>query len=116
MHLSPTPLRTFRLVSGRYELDKSESPALESIGLGVRLWEGEYEDMHLTWLRWTTADGQLLPTGKEKASSEAIRAESEKQRADAETQRADAETRRADEAVREATLLKAKLRQLGIDT
>ena len=107
-HLSSKPLRVYRLVSGRYELDTSESPVFASLGLGVRIWPGLYEDMSQTWLRWTTAEGQLLLTGKERASSEVQRADKEKQRADKEKQR-------ADQAERETEKLRAKLKQMGID-
>ena len=93
-HLSSKPLRVYRLVSGRYELDISESPVFESLGLGVRIWPGTYEDMSQSWLRWTTVEGQLLLTGKERASLA---------------------EQRADEAEREAEQLRAKLRQMGID-
>ena len=100
-HLSSKPLRVYGLVSGQYELDTSVSPVFASLGLGVRIWPGTYEDMSQSWLRWTTAEGQLLLTGKERANSE--------------EQRADGEKQRADQAEREADQLRAKLRQLGID-
>ncbi len=114
-HLSSKPLRVYRLSSGRYELDLSESPVFTSLGLGVRIWPGTYEDMSQSWLRWTDAEGKLLPTGKELASSQEQRADGEKQRADGEKQRADDEKRRADQAEQEATLLRTKFRQMGID-
>ena len=120
--ISSKPLRVYRLESGRYELDASESPFFETLKLGVRIWQGTYEDMPQTWLRWTTADGQLMPTGKERASSEELRADgekqkanTEKQRADQEMQRADHEKLRADEAEQLAEQLRAKLKQLGIE-
>jgi Uma2 family endonuclease len=120
LHLSSQPLRVYQLQGGRYELDKSENPIFDSIGLGVRLWQGVYEDMPQTWLRWTTSDGQMLPTGKELALIEKQRADTEQQRADAEQQRADAEKQRANaeqkralDAEREIEQLKAKLKQLG---
>ena len=100
-HLSSKPLRVYRLVSGRYELDASELSVFETLGLGVRIWRGTYEDMSQSWLRWTTADGQLLLTGKERASTA--------------EQRADGEKLRADQAEQEAEQLRAKLRQMGID-
>ena len=135
-HLSSKSLRIYRLVSGRYELDVSESPIFGSLGLGVQIWSGTYEDMSQPWLRWTNAEGQLLLTGKELASSEKQRADEENRRADEEKQRADGENRRADEekqradgenrradkerqradqAEHEAEKLRAKLKQMGID-
>ena len=114
-HLNSKSLRVYRLAGGRYELDASESPVIASLGLGVRIWPGTYEDMSQSWLRWTTVDGQLLLTGKERASIAEQRADDEKQRANEEKQRADSEKRRADQAEQEAEQLKAKLRHMGID-
>jgi Uma2 family endonuclease len=67
-----------------------------SLGLGLALWEGEYEGSQDTWLRWTNFQGEVIPTGKEKAEAERLRAEAAKDRADAEKERADAEKDRAD--------------------
>ena len=114
-HLSSKPLRVYRLASGRYELDASESPVLASLGLGMRIWPGTFEDMSQSWLRWTNSKGQLLLTGSERASLEEQRADGEKQRADEEKRRADQEKRRADQAENEAEQLRAKLTQMGID-
>lgn len=96
-----------------YELHHSSySPMndfwMEEIGLGIRLWEGEYEGWHATWLRWCDERGNLIPTGKE-------RSEQENQRAEAEAQRADTEKLRADDAEAKAMRLAEKLRALGID-
>ncbi len=113
--LSSKPLRVYRLVSGRYELDVSEWPIFESLGLGVRIWPGTYEDMSQSWLRWTTLDGQLLLTGKERASTAEQCADEEKARADEEKARADQEKARADQAERATEHLRSKLRQMGID-
>ncbi len=85
---------------------------LEDVGLGLTLWQGEYEGTAGLWLRWTTHDGQLIPTGWELAQraeqrataaeqdldQERQRAEAESQRAEAESQRAEAESQRAMEA------------------
>jgi len=57
--------------------------------------------MSQSWLRWTTAEGQLSLTGKERASLEGQRADKEKQR--------------ADQAEQEAEKLRSKLKQMGID-
>jgi hypothetical protein len=76
--------------------------------LGVTLWDGEYEDMSGTWLRWIDSEENLLLTGKERAEQERQRAEQERQRAEQERQRAEQERQRAD-------ALAAKLRELGID-
>lgn len=48
---------------------------LEEIGLGLRLWEGVFESKHDTWLRWCDKEGNVLPTGVERAQRAEQRAE-----------------------------------------
>ncbi len=75
---------------------------LPHIGLGLTLWQGEFEHSHYEyWLRWTDEKGQIIPTGIELAETEKQRAETEKQRAETERQRNER--------------LAAKLRELGLD-
>ena len=74
---------------------------LHDLGLGVRLWEGEYEGVRAVWLRWCDREGNVIPTGAELAEQERQRAEQERQRVEQERQRADR--------------LAARLRALGID-
>jgi Uma2 family endonuclease len=85
-----------------------EGELLRDVGLGARLWEGEYEGVQAVWLRWCDQDGNLIPTGAELAAQERARAEAERQRAEAERQRAEAERQRAER-------LAARLRAMGID-
>jgi hypothetical protein len=63
---------------------------LETVGLGLTLWEGCFGDaVTRLWLRWCDAQGQVIPTGTEGQSLEHQRAETERQRAETERQRAD---------------------------
>ncbi len=40
----------------------------EDIGLGLTLWEGQFEDsVTRLWLRWCDQSGQVIPTGAERA-------------------------------------------------
>lgn len=64
-----------------------EGSWLESVGLGLRLWTGEFEGSQQTWLRWYDQSGNLIPTGAE----------------------------RAEAAEAHAKILAAKLRELGVD-
>jgi Uma2 family endonuclease len=96
-----------------YELrGRTYAPCAENwlgdIGLGVRLWEGEYEGVKAVWLRWCDREGNVIPTGAELAEAERARAEAERQRAEEEQRRAEAERARAER-------LAARLRALGID-
>ena len=86
-------LRGYRLEARTFH--RLDEPVwFPEVELGLRLWEGRYEDHENTWLRWVDAGGQLILTGSE-------RAEVERQRADAERQRADR--------------LAEQLRRLGVD-
>ncbi|MFN8559597.1 MAG: Uma2 family endonuclease [Dehalococcoidia bacterium] len=40
------------------------------LDLSLRRWEGVYEGEHAVWLRWATADGELVPTALELAEQE----------------------------------------------
>jgi hypothetical protein len=81
----------------------SETPEtwLEQVGLGLTLWEGEFEGRQDVWLRWCYQDGNVLPTGDERAEQERLEKEQQQHRAEQAEQRAE--------------LLAAQLRALGID-
>ncbi|MBI4780332.1 MAG: Uma2 family endonuclease [Oscillatoriophycideae cyanobacterium NC_groundwater_1537_Pr4_S-0.65um_50_18] len=67
---------------------------LEEAGLGLTLWEGEFEQQVGTWLRWCDSTGTVIPTGKERAAT----SEAKAQQAEAKAQR-----------------LAKRLRALGVD-
>ncbi len=85
-------LHVYELRGRRYF--ESQETWLEQVGLGVTLWEGEFESRQDTWLRWCYQNGTVLPTGDERAS------EAEQ---------------RASEAEQRAQLLAERLRAMGID-
>ena len=105
-HLTDKTLTVFKL--DRTEPPTQHEPFFDGIGLGLFLWEGAFEGVTSTWLRWSVANGQLLLTGQESATAEAERATAEAKRATAEAKRAAAEAKRAE-------ALAAKLRELGVD-
>jgi Uma2 family endonuclease len=85
-------LRVYELRGMRY-FETSET-WLEQVGLGVTLWEGEFEGRQDFWLRWCYQDGTVLLTGDE---------------------RAEQERQRAEQAEKRAQLLAERLRAMGID-
>lgn len=89
-------LRVFQRQGGTYRL-LEEPWWFAEVNLGVMLWEGRYEDEVKTWVRWCDRDGQLIPTGAERAEHEQQRANQEYQRAEHEQQRAEEEQQRADQ-------------------
>lgn len=95
----PEILTVYRLTDAVY--GREESARFPLLGLGLTLWEGSFEGKRDTWLRWTDAEGAIIPTGKERAEQERARAD-------------EAEHRLAEERQRVDHLL-ALLRQAGLD-
>jgi Uma2 family endonuclease len=59
-------LKVFVLTGGQYR-ELSQPFWLETVGLGLTLWDGEFEGQSGIWLRWCSSNGQVIPTGKERA-------------------------------------------------
>ena len=81
----------------RVQYQPFSGSTLPGVGLGVGLWEGEYEGQHATWLRWCDEQGHVIPTGAERATREAERATREataRQQAEAELAQVRAELER----------------------
>ncbi len=100
-------LRVYVLTAGSY-VELSEPFWLETVGLGLTLWSGTFEDQPGIWLRWCARQGQIIPTGAELSILE-------RQRADIEAQRADIEAQRANSESQKAARLADLLREMGID-
>jgi Uma2 family endonuclease len=77
-------LRVWTLTSGEYielpsslpssgvlELNQPNQPIwMKKVGLGLTLWEGQFEEeVTRLWLRWCDRDGQVIPTGAERANN-----------------------------------------------
>ncbi len=90
--LSAQVLQVYELQVGRYQPRTDQY--FPHVGLGVTLWTGSYEGQTGTWLRWCDAQGQVIPTGAERAAREAERAQ---------------------QAAERAERLVAQLRALGVD-
>ena len=100
-------LRVWALVAGRY-VELPPPLWLETVGLGLRLWSGAFEEQTGLWLRWCDQSEQIIPTGAERAEQAERRANAEQERAEEESQRANLEQQRADR-------LAERLRAMGID-
>lgn len=71
--LGETLMRVYELQGNSYE--EMSQTWLEKVGLGLALWEGEFESKQATWLRWCDQQGKVVPTGAERAEQEHQRAE-----------------------------------------
>jgi Uma2 family endonuclease len=97
-------VEVYRHVENHFELLPANERGHYPIGpMGVELgiWQGQYQNLNLPWLRWWTDQGELLLSGAERASQ-----------ADQRAERAD---QRAEQAQERAEILAAKLRELGVD-
>ena len=77
--LGESVLRIYELRGMRY-FETTET-WLEQVGLGLTLWEGEFENRQGVWLRWRDREGNVLPTGDERAQQAEQRAQQAEQRA-----------------------------------
>ena len=107
LYLGKRPLRVY-ILHGRSYVEVADPSWLEEVGVGMTLWEGSYEGLSATWLRWCDRDGNVLPSGLELANQARERAEKERERAEQERERAEKERERAER-------LAARLRELGED-
>lgn len=110
------PLRVFIRRSREYEaLDEAVFP---DIGLRLGMWHGSYQGIEGDWLRWFTADGEVLATAEELdalLTEERSQSEHTQRELAHERQRAEQERQRANEAEARAETLAAKLRALGLE-
>ncbi len=94
--LSADTLQTYELAGRTYRL--VDSGPWAEVGLGLRLWQGEFEGCADVWLRWCDAHGDIIPTGEERAKQ------------------AEEDNRQAKERIRQLEernrLLEAELRQM----
>ncbi len=83
-------VEVYHLIEGQYQPlpanERGHYP-IHTLGVELGIWQGEYQNMELPWLRWWDLQGNLLLTGDERAEHEHQRAEQEYQRAEQERQR-----------------------------
>jgi Uma2 family endonuclease len=111
-------VEVYKLIGGQYQLlapnERGRYP-IAPLGVELGIWQGEYQNAELPWLRWWDLQGNLLLSGDERAEQESQRAEQESQRAEQESQRAEQESQRAEQERQRADRLTEQLRSLGIE-
>jgi Uma2 family endonuclease len=118
-------LEFYQLQEGRYVLDLPNPEGrhwIEEMGLFLGTWQGERAERTGYWLRWWTAQGELVPWATERANQAESKAkeaelkakEAELKAKEAELKAKEAEQLATQERERSETLA-AKLRELGVD-
>jgi Uma2 family endonuclease len=74
-------LKVWALTAGQY-VEIAAPFWLQTVELGLTIWEGSFEEQESSWLRWCDREGQVIATGAEGQEIERQRAEVERQRAD----------------------------------
>lgn len=94
-------LEVYRLIDGYYQLlelnERGHFP-IAPLGVELGLWQGNYQNQTMLWLRWWDEEGNLLLIGDERAELERLRGEQQRERAEQERLRAEQERLRADSA------------------
>ncbi len=71
-------VEVYHLVDGFYQLlaanERGHYP-IASLGVELGIWQGQYQNVTLPWLRWWDSQGNLLLTGDERAEQDHQRAE-----------------------------------------
>jgi Putative restriction endonuclease len=112
-HFKTPPLRFFKLDLSAYE--ENATGWFPDIGIGLALWDGTYQGVPGSWLRWCYEDGSVIPTSAEYAAQATQQADQERQHAEQANQRADQATQQAEQERQRAERLRAQLRELGIE-
>ena len=103
---------TLDLQTGTY-VPKSKGPSGDYVcaplGLRLGLRPGRYSGVERTWVRWLDADGNLLPTSEEAATTAMKEASAAEQKASAAEQKASAAEQKASAAEQKAADLAAKM-------
>ncbi len=74
-------LKVWALTAGQY-VEMPEPFWLQTVGLGLMVWEGAFEEQASPWLRWCDRDRKIIPTGAEGRDLERQGREVERQRAE----------------------------------
>ena len=83
--------RAFVLNKGVYEPQTIENQKfwVPALNLGLGVWQGHYQGIHRSWLRWYDTNEQWVPTPQEAFERERQQAQQERQRAEQEQQQAE---------------------------
>ena len=87
-------LEVYRLIDGYYqllELNQRGHFPIALLGVELGLWQGNYQNQTMLWLRWWDEEGNLLLIGDERAELERLRGEQQRERAESAEQARQAE-------------------------
>ncbi|MDJ1177801.1 Uma2 family endonuclease [Roseofilum sp. BLCC_M91] len=111
-------VEVYHLIEDRYELvaenERGHYP-IQPMGVELGIWQGQYGNLDLPWLRWWDSEGNLLLTGDERARIEQQRAESAELELQQERERAESAELELQQERQRAERLAELLRSQGIN-
>ena len=69
--MNKASIEVYHLIEEQYQLLAANERGhylIKPMGIELGLWQGEYQNMELPWLRWWDLQGNLLLTGEERAN------------------------------------------------
>jgi Uma2 family endonuclease len=104
-------VEVYHLVDGQYQIlppnPRGHYP-IPQMGVELGIWQGQYQNLELPWLRWWDAEGNLLLTGDERAAQAVAQLKQTEQQLEQTEQQLDQERQRTER-------LMALLRSQGIE-
>ncbi|MBD2255094.1 Uma2 family endonuclease [Nostoc parmelioides FACHB-3921] len=76
--LNQPSVEVYTLATGKYQpiaANERGHYLINPLGVELGIWQGQYQNMELPWLRWWDLQGNLLLTGEERAEQERQRNE-----------------------------------------
>jgi Uma2 family endonuclease len=109
--------RLFQLVATQYQAVELKDAEFwfSELGLGLKVWQGTYQEATGLWLRWYDAQHNWIPTLAEQVVQEQQLTAQAQQQVQQEKARAEQERARAEQERLKAERLAERLRALGID-
>jgi Uma2 family endonuclease len=116
--VSRATVEVYQLVTGNYQLlpanNRGHYP-IRPLSVELGIWQGQYQNAELPWLRWWDEQGNLLLTGGERAEQERQEKELAQQQVERERQEKELAQQQVERERQRADRLAAQLRALNID-
>jgi len=109
-------VEVYQLTGVKYELispNEREHFPINPLGVELGIWQGNYQNMVLPWLRWWDAQGNLLLTGDERAVQAQIQIQYERQEKEVALQQVEFERQEKEAALQQVEFERQRAEHLA---